>query len=78
MVSVNPLVGFASLARAGSGGLGALGADTVAVKLVDPVPTIDLYAVWRTVEVNPAVSSFLDCLDDFVEKNRTERGLIAI
>ncbi|MFD9666981.1 LysR family transcriptional regulator [Rhodococcus sp. NPDC059968] len=78
MVSVKPLVGFASLARAGSGGLGAMGADSVAVKLVDPVPTIDLYAVWRTVEVNPAVFSFLDCIDHSEEANRTERGLVAI
>lgn len=78
MVSVKPLVGFASLPRASSGGLGAMGASSVAVKLFDPIPTIDLYAVWRTVEANPAVFAFLDCIDNFEELERGERGLVAI
>ncbi|TQC45024.1 LysR family transcriptional regulator [Rhodococcus sp. WS4] len=78
MVSVKPLVGFASLPRASSGGLGAMGANSVAVKLFDPIPTIDLYAVWRSVEVNPAVFSFLDCVDNFDELQRNEGGLVAI
>ena len=78
LVSVKPLVGFASLARASSDGLGAMGANSVAVKLFDPVPTIDLYAVWRTVEVNPAAFSFLDCIDNFDESERSKYGLVAV
>lgn len=63
MVSVRPLVGFASLPRVISMGMGAPGTETVPVTLIDPVPTLDLYAVWRAEEANPAVSFFLDCLD---------------
>ncbi|MFE6857287.1 LysR family transcriptional regulator [Nocardia sp. NPDC057668] len=62
MVSVRPMVGFASLPRAISMGMGAPGSSSVAVKLVDPVPTLDLYAVWRAEEDNPAVAQFVDCL----------------
>ncbi|MCU1645384.1 MULTISPECIES: LysR family transcriptional regulator [unclassified Nocardia] len=63
MVSVRPLVGFASLPRAISMGMCTPGSKSVAVKLSDPVPTLDLYAVWRSSETNPAVSAFLDCID---------------
>ncbi|WP_063000111.1 LysR family transcriptional regulator [Nocardia jinanensis] len=63
MVSVRPLVGFASLPRAVSMGMGAAGTGTVAVKLRDPVPMLDLYAVWRADEENPAVGLFLECTD---------------
>lgn len=63
VVSVKPLVGFASLSRASMAGMGTVGAHSVAVTLVDPVPTLDLYAVWRGGEHNPAVKAFLDCLD---------------
>ncbi|MFI6172841.1 LysR family transcriptional regulator [Nocardia sp. NPDC051052] len=63
MVSVRPVVGFASLPRAISMGMGAPGSSLVAVKLLDPVPTLDLYAVWRADESNPAVSLFLECVD---------------
>ncbi|WP_067570806.1 LysR family transcriptional regulator [Nocardia acidivorans] len=63
MVSVRPLVGFASLPRAISMGMGAPGSKSVAVKLLDPVPTLDLYAVWRSAETNPAVAAFLDCVE---------------
>ncbi|MFI6996109.1 LysR family transcriptional regulator [Nocardia sp. NPDC050175] len=63
MVSVRPLVGFASLPRAISMGMGAPGSSSVAVKLLDPVPTLDLYAVWRADESNPAVSLFLECVE---------------
>lgn len=63
MVSVRPLVGFASLPRAISMGMGAPGNGSVAVKLFDPVPTLDLYAVWRANESKPAVEMFLECLD---------------
>lgn len=62
MVSVRPMVGFASLPRAIAMGMGSPGSSSVAVKLVDPVPTLDLYAVWRAEEDNPAVSQFVDCL----------------
>ncbi|MRH88303.1 LysR family transcriptional regulator [Nocardia sp. SYP-A9097] len=63
MVSVRPLVGFASLPRAISMGMGTPASKSVAVKLMDPVPTLDLYAVWRSAETNPAVSAFLDCVE---------------
>ncbi|GCE44860.1 hypothetical protein Rhow_000486 [Rhodococcus wratislaviensis] len=78
MVSVKSLVGFASLPRASSGGLLAMGTSSVAVKLFDPIPTIDLYAVWRAEEINPAVSSFLDCIDLCDETPRAKNGLVAI
>ncbi|WP_206490824.1 LysR family transcriptional regulator [Rhodococcus sp. KRD162] len=63
VVSVKPLVGFASWSRATSAGMGAVGADTVAVTLCDPVPTIDLYLVWRGEESNPAVEAFVSCIE---------------
>ncbi|MFI7525018.1 MULTISPECIES: LysR family transcriptional regulator [Nocardia] len=62
IVSVRPLVGFASLPRAVSAGMGTASTDAVALKLVDPVPTLDLHVVWRADEQNPAVAMFLDCL----------------
>ncbi|TCJ95297.1 LysR family transcriptional regulator [Nocardia alba] len=62
IVSVRPLVGFASLPRAVSANMGSTDTDPVAVKLVDPVPTLDLHVVWRADEQNPAVAIFLDCL----------------
>ncbi len=55
-----------------------MGANSVAVKLFDPIPTIDLCAVWRTAEANSAVFSFLDCIDDFDELKRSDRGLVAM
>ncbi|MFD3508190.1 LysR family transcriptional regulator [Nocardia sp. NPDC058666] len=64
IVSVRPVVGFASLPRAVSAGMGSSDTDPVAVKLVDPVPTLDLHVVWRADEQNPAVARFLDCLAD--------------
>ncbi|MQY17160.1 LysR family transcriptional regulator [Nocardia macrotermitis] len=63
MVAVRPLVGFASLPRAISMGMALPGSTSAAVKLVDPIPTLDLYAVWNAEETNPAVSLFLDCVD---------------
>lgn len=63
MVSVRPLVGFASLPRAVSMGMGLPNAGCVAVKLIDPVPTLDLYAVWRADDTNPALRCLLDCID---------------
>ncbi len=69
MVSVRPLVGFASLPRALSLGMGAPGGGPVAVKLSDPVPTLDLYAVWRAEQTNPAVALFVKCLDSSCPQN---------
>ncbi|WP_040795491.1 LysR family transcriptional regulator [Nocardia higoensis] len=63
MVSVRPLVGFASLPRAISMGMGNPGNGSVAIKLLDPVPTLDLYAVWRADETKPAVEMFLECME---------------
>lgn len=63
VVSIKPLVGFASLSRASSAGMGTVGARSVAVDLIDPVPTLDLYSVWRQGEDNPAVELFMNCLD---------------
>ena len=78
MVSVKSLVGFASQPRASSGGLLAMGTSTVAVKLFDPTPMIDLYAVWRADAINPAVFSFLDCIGHGEGSSRTENALAAI
>ncbi|MBF6518706.1 LysR family transcriptional regulator [Nocardia farcinica] len=63
IVSVRPLVGFASLPRAISMGMGSPGNSPVAVKLFDPVPTLDLYVVWRADKTKPAVEIFLECLE---------------
>ncbi|WP_194819232.1 LysR substrate-binding domain-containing protein [Nocardia sp. XZ_19_385] len=73
MVSVRPLVGFASVTRAMSMGLGAHGDGAVAVKLSNPVPTLDLYAVWRAEETNPATTLFLDCLESL--QTRTDESV---
>ncbi|MGC0362202.1 DNA-binding transcriptional LysR family regulator [Rhodococcus sp. 27YEA15] len=78
MVSVKPLVGFASILRANSGGLGVTGANSVAVKLCDPVPTIDLYAVWRSEEVNPAVFSFLESIQQLDDMKNMDGSCAAI
>ncbi|PXY36182.1 LysR family transcriptional regulator [Prauserella flavalba] len=56
LAAVRPVVGFASAAR---GGLG--GTRTTAVALYDPVPVLDVHAVWSD-EANPLVAAFLDCL----------------
>ena len=63
MVAVKPLIGFASLPRAAAVGMGAVYPPPVPVKLVDPIPVVDLYAVWRADERNAAVGHFLDCVD---------------
>ncbi|WP_067708469.1 LysR substrate-binding domain-containing protein [Nocardia yamanashiensis] len=68
MVSVRPMVGFASLPRAIAMGMGSPDSPSVAVKLLDPVPTLDLYAVWRAEEANPAVPLFLSCLEPEPER----------
>ena len=63
LVAVKPLVGFASATRGMFPGSVAGGVRTVPVPLYDPVPTIDLYVVWRDSDPNPLQSAFLDCLD---------------
>ncbi|MEU8894490.1 LysR substrate-binding domain-containing protein [Nocardia sp. NPDC048505] len=73
MVSVRPLVGFASAARANAMGLGAATDGPVAVKLSNPVPTLDLYAVWPAARTNPATELFLDCLESL--QTRTDEGV---
>ncbi|PPK64105.1 LysR substrate-binding domain-containing protein [Actinokineospora auranticolor] len=59
LASVKPVVGFASAARAANVGTSA---QTVVVKLYDPVPTLDLYAVWVANDHAPLVAAFVDCL----------------
>ncbi|MEU5695097.1 LysR family transcriptional regulator [Actinosynnema sp. NPDC020468] len=63
VVSVKPLVGFASMSRGLSAGSAALGVRPVVVQLYDPVPMIELYAVWRSDGHTPLVEAFLDCMD---------------
>ncbi|MEU8782759.1 LysR family transcriptional regulator [Streptomyces sp. NPDC048637] len=63
VVSVKPLVGFASISRGLSVGSHAGGTRPAVVQLYDPVPTIDLCAVWRAVDGSPLVEAFLDCME---------------
>jgi DNA-binding transcriptional LysR family regulator len=63
LVSVKPLVGFASASRAIFGSRIAGAVPPVVVQLYDPVPVIDLYVVWRDSESNPLQTAFLDCLE---------------
>lgn len=63
LVSVKPLVGFASASRGMFAGAAAGGVRPVPVQLYDPVPTIDLYAVWRDTDANRLLDAFLDCLE---------------
>lgn len=63
IVSVKPLVGFASASRGVFEGASAGGVRPVPVQLYDPVPTIDLYAVWRETDANRLQDAFLDCLE---------------
>ncbi|MFI5606924.1 LysR family transcriptional regulator [Amycolatopsis sp. NPDC051903] len=64
LVSVKPLVGFASVSRGLFGGATAGGMRPAWVQLYDPVPMIDLYVVWRDgEEPHGPRSAFLDCLD---------------
>ena len=43
--------------------VGVAASDATPALSVDPVPTLDLYAVWRADEIDPTVNSFLDCLE---------------
>lgn len=62
LVSVRPVVGFASMSRGRAPG-GSVGVWPVPVRLYDPVPTIELCAVWRAGERSPLVDAFLECVD---------------
>jgi DNA-binding transcriptional LysR family regulator len=63
VVSIKPVVGFASMSRGLSISSAARRIRPVMVQLYDPVPVIDLYAVWRTGDDNPLVEIFLDCIE---------------
>ncbi|MFI5606913.1 LysR family transcriptional regulator [Amycolatopsis sp. NPDC051903] len=63
LVTAKSLVGFASVSRAMLAGAVAGGARTVPVPLYDPVPTVDLYVVWRDNQDEGMSTSFLECLD---------------
>jgi DNA-binding transcriptional LysR family regulator len=60
MAAVRPVCGFASAPR-----VAQPGADEriTAVALRDPVPTVELFAVWRADEQRPLVRTFLDCVE---------------
>lgn len=62
LVAIKPYVGFTSLPRAAAG-MGGDGALPVAVKLTDPIPTVDLYMVWCAQATNPAIEAFIDCIN---------------
>ncbi|PRZ44420.1 DNA-binding transcriptional LysR family regulator [Antricoccus suffuscus] len=63
LVATLPMVGFASGPRADS--YTAHGpSDPIAVRLVDPTPTLDLYAVWRKDNGNPALAALVDRLPE--------------
>lgn len=63
MVSVKPVVGFASALRAVHSIATNGHAQTVMVALHDPIPTVDLYAVWRADDKRPMVQTFLGCIE---------------
>ncbi|MDA3648390.1 LysR family transcriptional regulator [Saccharopolyspora indica] len=60
VASVKPVIGFASAVRGRQIG-GSV--RTVPVRLYDPVPTIDLYVVWKRGRANPLIELFLDCVE---------------
>ncbi|REE97654.1 LysR family transcriptional regulator [Thermomonospora umbrina] len=62
IAAVRPVVGFASAVRGRLAGT-AGGPRTTAVRLYDPVPILDLYAVWNA-DHEPLVAAFLRCLPE--------------
>ena len=64
VVSVKPVVGFASAVR-GRHVCGTV--RTTPVRLYDPVPTLDLYVVWPTGKLSPLTELFLDCIESRAE-----------
>lgn len=63
MVSVKPVVGFTSSLHAGFASANPGYAQTVTVALHDPVPIVELCAVWRADDNRPLVRSFLGCIE---------------
>jgi DNA-binding transcriptional LysR family regulator len=63
VVTVKPLVGFASMSRGLAVSSDASRSGPVVVQLYDPVPAIDLYAVWRSGDDNPLLGILLDCIE---------------
>jgi DNA-binding transcriptional LysR family regulator len=63
MVAIKPVVGFTSAVRAESPSSAPGFAQTTAVALHDPVPIVDLYAVWRADDDRPQVRAFIDCVE---------------
>lgn len=62
-VAVKPVVGFASASRGLHIGWAGSGTRPTAVQLYDPVPTLDLYVVWRAANTAPLVRVFLECVE---------------
>ncbi|WP_067542505.1 LysR family transcriptional regulator [Nocardia crassostreae] len=78
MVSVKPMVGFASSLRAGATPAAGYN-QTVMVALHDPVPTVELCVVWRSDDTRPIVRSFLGCIESarpLESAMRMESGLV--
>jgi len=63
MLSVRPLVGFASVTRGLQARTTPTATRLTAIDLYDPVPTIDLYAVWRAGDDAPLVRIVLDVIE---------------
>lgn len=61
IAAVRPVVGFASAVRGTFAGAAPGGLRTAAVRLYDPTPILDLYAVWNA-DHGPLVEAFLGCL----------------
>ncbi|MBW0118218.1 hypothetical protein I4J48_23550 [Pseudonocardia sp. KRD-169] len=62
LVSVKSLIGFASASRAMYVGSFVGGVRPIPVQLYDPVPNVDLYAVWRP-DITALGEAFLDRME---------------
>ncbi|MGW6402541.1 LysR substrate-binding domain-containing protein [Streptomyces sp. NPDC055134] len=62
LASIRPVVGFASEPRGRLTVATPGGPGTAVVGLYDPVPTVDLYAVWTAADHASLVEAFIDCL----------------
>ncbi|MBB5158543.1 LysR substrate-binding domain-containing protein [Saccharopolyspora phatthalungensis] len=67
LAAVKPVVGFASALRGRLADTRCAGPRTTSVPLIDPVPILDLHAVWLT-KHGPLVDAFLECLPAGVEE----------
>ena len=75
MVAVKPVIGFASAMRAGhSTSTGTGITQTLMVALHDPVPTVDLYVVWRADDTRPLVQAFLGCIESAKPVDQTVKS----